>query len=170
MCCTRIPLISLCLGLLQWASPLPKSLCQPVFLGVPSIQIMDAKFSQLPNIPHPAAAPAWGEPVGFSTAQPCKEQAARFPFWQVPPSLLETLLEPSHPLNMLRKPVGTCTRNVPSPSITLPFLGGWVEGRAVVSQWDWSCDLLLSSRGQCLYVRGHGFLRRVPLSWITALS
>lgn len=95
---------------------------------------MDAKFSQLPNILHSAAAPVPGESVGSSAAQPDEEQAARFPFSQGPRSLLEILFEPSHPLNLLRKPVGTCTRNMHSPSITLPFLGGWVEGRAVVSQ------------------------------------
>ena len=44
-----------------------------VFTGVPSVQVMDAKFSQLPNMLRSAAVPAQGEPVGSSVAQ----QAAR---------------------------------------------------------------------------------------------
>lgn len=44
-----------------------------VFTGIPSVQVMGTKFSQLPNMLHSATVPAQGEPVGSSVAQ----QAAR---------------------------------------------------------------------------------------------
>ena len=84
---------------------------------------MDAKFSQLPNILHSAAAPVPGESVGSSAAQPNEEQAAWFPFSQGPQSLLEILLEPSHPLVELA--LGTCD---PLQLLSLSLGAGWREG------------------------------------------
>lgn len=81
----------------------------------------------------PCPRPPWARLWALLQLSRTRSRLPGSPFLQGPRSLLEILLEPCHPLNLLRKPVGTCTRNVPSPSITLPFLGGWVEGRAVVS-------------------------------------
>lgn len=86
------------MGLLQWDSRLPKYLCQSVFLGIPSIQIMDAKFSQLPNILHCATAPVLGEAVGSSTAQLDEEQAAWLPL------LAGTSVSPGDSLRALPSP------------------------------------------------------------------